>query len=526
MRRVGPVPRRRRFANRFADFWISWAAGHRVLDSQSGQRAYPADFLRAIDLPHDPTRTFTLDSELLIEAAARGYTTVAVPIDAVYGPYARPSHFRNWLDTVRIAGMIARRLLAARLNLPGLVRSLSGGAVVHDSTVELAVAEFRRTPRPRARVRLMAQRPPARPGDPIDAIETPALVVDLDALERNLDALAHAVAAKGLRLRPHAKSHKTPAIAKLQVARGAVGICCQKVDEAVAFVEGGIGDVLVTNEVVAPSKLLRLAQLARQARIGVLVDDARVVAPLAQAARHAGATIDVYVEVDVGAGRCGVGPGDPAATLATQIASEPGLRFAGLHCYHGAAQHLRTPDERRDAIASAAEKTMASKRAVERAGLAVPIVTGAGTGTWEHELASGVWNEMQVGSYIFMDADYGRNTPAEDEQRFEHSLFVVASVMSVPSTSRAICDAGLKAFAFDSGLPVVHGRTDLAYRKASDEHGVLEILAGAAAPGLGERMSLIPGHCDPTVNLYDWIVAFRGRRVEHVWPVAARGALG
>jgi D-serine deaminase-like pyridoxal phosphate-dependent protein len=372
----------------------------------------------------------------------------------------------------------------------------------------------------------MAQRAPATPGDPVDAIETPALVVDLDAMERNLDALARAVAAKGLRLRPHAKSHKTPDIAKLQVARGAVGVCCQKVDEAAAFVEEGIADVLVTNEIVAPSKLARLAGLARHARIGVLVDDARAIAPLGEAARHAGTTIDAYVEVDVGAGRCGVPPGEPAAKLALAIVGERGLRFAGLHCYHGAAQHLRSPQERHDAIASAAGKALASKQAVELAGRSVPIVTGAGTGTWEHELASGVWNELQVGSYVFMDADYARNAPGERETRFEHSLFVLAAVMSVPAPARAICDAGLKAFSFDAGLPVVHGRTDLAYRKASDEHGVLEIAAGAKAPDLGERLWLIPGHCDPTVNLYDWIVAVRGRRVEHLWPVAARGALG
>lgn len=370
------------------------------------------------------------------------------------------------------------------------------------------------------------QRAPASHGDPIDAIETPALVVDLDALERNLDALAREVEAKGLRLRPHAKSHKTPAIAKLQIARGAVGVCCQKVDEAAAFVEDGVADVLVTNEIVAPSKLARLASLAKRARIGVLVDDARAVTPLALAARHAGASIDAYVEVDVGAGRCGVPPGDPAAALALAIARESGLRFAGLHCYHGAAQHLRAPRERRSAIASAAEKAMASKRAVELAGVDVPIVTGAGTGTWEHELASGVWNELQVGSYVFMDADYARNTRDEGERRFEHSLFVLAAVMSVPSTSRAVCDAGLKAFSFDAGLPLVHARADLAYRKASDEHGVLEIAGGARPPALGERIVLVPGHCDPTVNLYDWIVAFRRGRVEHLWPVAARGALG
>lgn len=370
------------------------------------------------------------------------------------------------------------------------------------------------------------QRPPAQPGDPLDAVETPALVVDLDALERNLDALARDVAAKGLRLRPHAKSHKTPDLAKLQVARGAVGVCCQKVDEAAAFVEAGIADVLVTNEVVAPSKLARLAGLAKRARVGVLVDDSRAIVPLGEAARNGGVTIDAYVEVDVGAGRCGVAPGDAAAKLALAIVGERGLRFAGLHCYHGAAQHLRAPAERRDAIASAAEKTLASKRAVEAEGLEVPIVTGAGTGTWEHELASGTWNELQVGSYVFMDADYARNTPGDRERRFDHSLFVLAAVMSVPTATRAICDAGLKAFSFDSGLPLVHGREDLAYRKASDEHGVLEVVGGAKPPALGERVMLVPGHCDPTVNLYDWIVAYRGRQVEQVWAVSARGAVG
>ena len=370
------------------------------------------------------------------------------------------------------------------------------------------------------------QRAPARPGDPVDAVETPALVLDLDVFERNLDTLAHSVAARGLRLRPHAKSHKTPAIAHAQLARGAVGVCCQKVDEAAAFVEAGIADVLVTNEVVAPSKLARLAALARQARIGVLVDDAHAIASLAQAAAHAGVTIDAYVEVDVGAGRCGVPPGEPALELATAIEAHDGLRFAGLHCYQGAAQHLRSPDERRDAIAAAAERTRRTRAIVESAGIAVPIVTGAGTGTWEHEAASGVWNELQAGSYAFMDVDYARNTPGAAELRFGHSLFVLAAVMSVPVSDKAICDAGLKAFSFDSGPPLVHGRGDLVYRKASDEHGVLELAAGAARPALGERVWLVPGHCDPTVNLYDWVVAFRGDRVEHVWPVAARGAVG
>jgi D-serine deaminase-like pyridoxal phosphate-dependent protein len=371
----------------------------------------------------------------------------------------------------------------------------------------------------------MPQRPPARPGDRLDAIETPALVLDLPAFERNLDAMARSVATSGLRLRPHAKSHKCVAIARAQIARGAVGICCQKTDEALAFVAAGIGDVLVTNEVVAPAKLARLAQGARRARIGLLVDDAAGATAASAAAAREGVTLDAYVEVDVGSHRCGVAAED-AGALAARVASLAGLRFAGLHCYHGAAQHLRGPGERSSAIAAAAGVVRAAKASVARAGLDVGIVTGAGTGTWMLERDSGIWNELQPGSYVFMDADYGRNTPADGAIAFEQSLFVIASVMSVPAPGRAVCDAGFKAFAFDSGPPVVRGRDGLVYAKASDEHGVLDVAPGAEPATLGERLRLVPGHCDPTVNLYDWIVAIRDGRVEALWPVDARGALG
>jgi D-serine deaminase-like pyridoxal phosphate-dependent protein len=368
------------------------------------------------------------------------------------------------------------------------------------------------------------QRPPAIPGAPIAAIDTPALVVDLTALERNLDTLATAVAASGLRLRPHAKSHKCPDIARLQVARGAIGICCQKTDEAEAFVAAGIADVLVTNEVIAPAKLARLAQMARRARIGVLCDNMETVPRMSAAALAAAVTLDVYVEVDVGAQRCGVAPGAAAADLAQRIAQAPGLRFAGLHCYHGGAQHLRASAERAAAIAAAANAAVESRTACETRGLAVPVITGAGTGTFEHEMASGVWNELQPGSYVFMDADYDRNTPGPGAPHFDHSLFVLTTIMSTPTPLRAICDAGLKALAFDSGLPLVSARPGATYAKASDEHGVLAIDAAFPAH-LDERLWLIPGHCDPTVNLYDWLVGVRGERVESVWPIA-RGTLG
>ncbi len=369
------------------------------------------------------------------------------------------------------------------------------------------------------------QRPPAKAGDAADDVETPALIVDLDVLEANLARMAQAVGARGLRLRPHAKSHKCPPIAALQVAMGAVGICCQKTDEAAAFVDAGVTDVLVTNEVIAPAKLARLAALAHRARIGVLCDDARAVDVIAAAAAGAGVRIDVYVEVDVGARRCGTAPGAAAADLASRVAGAAGLRFAGLQCYHGAAQHLRAPREREAAIAGATAAAIASRDACLARGLPVPAITGAGTGTFEHEMAGGVYTELQPGSYPFMDADYARNERAPGALAFAQSLFVLTTVMSTPAAGRAICDAGLKSMSFDSGLPLVAGRAGLAYAKASDEHGVLDCDVAQPAAGWGERLRLVPGHCDPTVNLYDWLVGLRGERVECVWPVA-RGTLG
>ena len=370
----------------------------------------------------------------------------------------------------------------------------------------------------------MSQRPPARPGDPIDAIETPALVLDLDAFDANLQAMAGATRDPAVRLRPHAKSHKCPDIAKRQLALGAVGVCCQKTDEALAFIEAGVRDVLVTNEVVGPTKLARLAAAAAVARIGVLADTELGVRLAAEAAAQAGTSLDLYVEVDVGAHRCGVAP-EAAAPLAQSIAAHASLRFAGLHCYHGGAQHLRSDAEREAAIAAAGAVARRARDDVRARGLDCPVVTGAGTGTFVHERDSGVWNELQPGSYVFMDADYGRNVPGGRDVRFAQALFVLASVMSVPAADRAICDAGLKAFSLDSGLPVVHERAGLQYTKASDEHGVLGVDRDARRVDLGERLLIVPGHCDPTVNLYDWIVGLRHARVECVWPIAARGAL-
>jgi D-threonine aldolase len=366
---------------------------------------------------------------------------------------------------------------------------------------------------------------PARVGEPVGHIDTPALIVDLDAFERNLDLMANAVHGAGIALRPHAKSHKCPDIADAQLERGAAGICCQKVGEAEAFVAAGIRDVLITNEIVGAAKLARLAALARVATIGVLADDAANVREIGVAARAAGSTLDVLVEIDVGGARCGVAAGVAAVAIAMAVVRTPPLQFRGIHAYHGAAQHLRTPDARRIASVGAAELARETKAAIEAAGIACPVVTGGGTGTWQHERDSGVYTEIQPGSYIFMDADYNRNALAPDQHHFEQSLYVVATVMSTPMRERAIVDAGLKALAFDSGPPQVYGARGLEFVKASDEHGVIMVAAHGESPHLGDRVWLIPGHCDPTVNLYDWIVGVRDGLVESMWPVAARGAL-
>ncbi len=377
----------------------------------------------------------------------------------------------------------------------------------------------------------MAQHPPARIGDPFTAIDTPALVLDLDVIERNLDAMAAEARRLGVRLRPHGKTHKSPLIAAMQIARGAVGICCQKVAEAEIFVAGGVTDVLVSNEIVGTYKLERLANLARHARIGVCADNAEAVEALAAAANRAGSHIEVYVEIGVGAARCGVEPGAAAVALAEKIAGYPALSFAGLQSYHGTAQHFRLPAERRAAIERAGALTSETVRLLAEAGLQCRTVTGAGTGTYRLEGLSGIWNEIQPGSYIFMDADYARNTRDTDGDgpAFEHALFVLASVMSISET-RAVLDAGHKSLSNDSGFPTLPGKPEVCYERPSDEHGILELAGSSWRPALDEKILLIPGHCDPTVNLYDWYVGVRqsgtpGAYVEALWPVAARGAI-
>ncbi|MCS7101082.1 MAG: DSD1 family PLP-dependent enzyme [Burkholderiaceae bacterium] len=367
---------------------------------------------------------------------------------------------------------------------------------------------------------------PAAPGDRLQDVDTPALILDLDRFETNLARMRDAAAAFHVRLRPHAKSHKCVEIARRQIAAGAVGICCQKIGEAEVFIAAGIGDVLITNEVIGERKLQRLVQLAwryPQARIGVCVDDAEAARRLGALCMAQEARLDVYVDLDVGQNRTGVATAQDAVELARAVVACPRFTFMGLHAYAGSAQHRRGVPERRAAVEAAARKAAQTREALRAADLPCEIVTGGGTGTFIYEASSQIFNEIQPGSYALMDVDYARNEHDASAPRFEHALFILASVMSRRG-DRATLDAGLKAFSTDAGLPAPTF-TGWQVWSVSDEHTVLHRAGEGPSIKLGDKALLVPGHCDPTVNLHDWIVAVRKGTVEAVWPVDARGAV-
>lgn len=353
-------------------------------------------------------------------------------------------------------------------------------------------------------------------------LDTPALVVDLDALERNLDRMAEVARTAGVALRPHVKTHKSVSIARMQLERGAVGVCAQTVSEAEAMVEGGILDVFVANEVVGAGKLRRLARLAREATITVCVDDPGNLDDLGDAVCRAGSSVGVMVEMNTAEYRAGVPPGEPLLRLAKRVDATPSLRFMGIQAYNGVAQHIRDHPSR---LAATERNTALVQESVDLLaghGIRSEVVSGGGTGTYNLEAASEVYNEIQPGTYVFMDADYlfNRDRLGEPFRDFEVSLYVLATVMS-RRPGIAIVDAGLKAISLGNGLPIVQGGGAL-YKRFADEHGVLAPSDGPL-PGLGNQVRLIPVNCDPAVNLYDHLVGVRNGAVDEVWPVDARG---
>ena len=368
---------------------------------------------------------------------------------------------------------------------------------------------------------------PASVGMDQKDIQTPCLVLDLDALERNIKKMGDWAKAHNMRHRVHGKMHKSVDVALLQEKLGgACGVCCQKVSEAEVFARGGIKDVLVSNQVRQPEKIDRLARIPKLgARAICCVDDVANVADLSQAAERHGTEIECLVEIDCGAGRCGVTTTSAVVEIAKAIDAAKGLKFAGLQAYQGAMQHLDDYEERRAKIDIAVAMVKDAVDTLKTEGLDCDIVGGGGTGSYYFEGTSGVYNELPCGSYAFMDADYGRILDKEgkriDQGEWENALFLLTSVMSHAKAEKAIVDAGLKAQSVDSGLPKIYGRDDVEYVKCSDEHGVVadpdQVLS------INEKLWLVPGHCDPTCNVHDWYVGVRAGKVETLWPVSARG---
>lgn len=368
---------------------------------------------------------------------------------------------------------------------------------------------------------------PALPGMDEGDIQTPCLILDLDALERNIRNMGAYAQAHNLALRVHGKMHRSVDIAQLQIEIGdACGVCCQKVSEAQVFARGGIKDILVSNQVRDPLKIDRLARLPKLgARTLCCIDDVENVGELSAAAVRHGTQIECLVEIDCGAGRCGVTTPSAAVEIAQAVHAAKGLKLTGLQAYQGAIQHLHTYGERKAAIDGVIAMVRETVDALGAHGLSCETISGGGTGSYPFESTSGLFTELQCGSYAFMDADYGRlrdkNGERLDQGEWENACFVLTSVMSHTKPDIAVVDAGHKSHAIDSGLPTIFGRDDLEYISCSDEHGVVSDPAGTLR--INDKIKLVPGHCDPTANLHDWYVGVRNGKVETLWPVSARG---
>lgn len=366
-----------------------------------------------------------------------------------------------------------------------------------------------------------------------NTVDTPALLLDLGRVKRNIVKLHGAIALTGAKLRSHGKAHKCPELAKLQIAAGAVGLCCQKVSEAEVFFAHGINNIVVTNQVVGSQKVERLVRLAAAAngqggQVAVCVDHPLQIEQLSRALVGQAFALSIWVELDVGQGRCGVLTEDQLLALARLVCGSPQMHFAGIQAYHGRSQHIRSSDDRHAAVDLMLAKVRSAVSFLERHAdsldITLPIpVSGGGTGSYQSEAASGLYSEIQAGSYLLMDADYQRNHLAAGEARFENALTVLCTVIS-ERPGQIVIDGGLKAFAVDSGLPVALN-AHLEVKAISDEHTVIEVKDRSLHPLIGQKIELIPGHCDPTVNLHREFVVHDDNEIIGRWAIAAQGAL-
>jgi 3-hydroxy-D-aspartate aldolase len=351
----------------------------------------------------------------------------------------------------------------------------------------------------------------------IDDLPTPALVLNLDVLERNLQRMATECKQAHIALRPHTKTHKSPWVAARQIQLGAVGVCAAKVGEAEVMVKSGIDNVLITTEVV-PHVMDRVLHLASMANITVVADSKDMVVELGRRAVARNLELPILADINVGQNRTGTEPGQPALELVQTIVKTRGLRFAGLQAYEGHCQHIFDYEKQRTAAFTAYERIAATKSLIEESGIEVGTVTTAGTGTYRFAIEHGIATEVQPGSYTVMDCVYSR----VERTHFENALWIVCSVVSTNRSEGPVVDAGWKTVSIDGGMPFVKDQPDARYTIAGDEHGKISGLPSPTHPG--DHIWLIPSHCDTTINLYDQYVLIRDDgHVEGTLPIASRG---
>jgi D-serine deaminase-like pyridoxal phosphate-dependent protein len=356
----------------------------------------------------------------------------------------------------------------------------------------------------------------------VDELDTPCLLLDLDAFERNISRMSEYCRSNGVAWRPHAKGHKSKSIARRLVEAGAIGMTCAKLGEAEVMADAGVRDLLIANPLAGPIKMRRLVELARRADPIVLVDHFDHVTALSAAARTGGVSIRVLIEIDVGLRRVGVAPGEPVVQLAQAIAARPGLRCAGIMGYEGHLLTVADPVEKRRRIADTMRLLADSRELLARAGLPCPIVSVAGTGSFQITAEMPGITEIQAGGGMFMDLFYRTKCQVSD---LDYALTILATVTSRPTADRAVMDAGRKTMNMELCMPEVQGRPDLRLKSLSAEHGVIEVSPPGPSPAIGDRLTLIPGYADLTTVLHDRLFACRRGVVEAIWPLEARGRL-
>jgi D-serine deaminase-like pyridoxal phosphate-dependent protein len=362
---------------------------------------------------------------------------------------------------------------------------------------------------------------PALIGAPKATVDTPALLVDLDVMEANMARVLATCRKNGVAWRPHCKGHKSPDIARREVAAGAIGVTCAKLGEAEVMAAAGIRDILIANQVVGATKVERLMALLGKSRVIVAVDSVANVEELARAAAPAGKIAEVVIEVDVGMERAGVAPGGPVLALAKEIAARPGVKLVGLFAWESQATRIADQAEKDRVVQFALAKLATTAKACTDAGHTMGIVSCGGTGTFPYCAQQPGVTEIQVGGAIFSDVHYREHYHTD----FAPALTILATVTSRPNPTRIILDAGRKAMSCDMAMPAPLGLPRIAEIKLSAEHGKIELAAPSDTPRIGDKIELTCGYSDSTVFLHDQIVAIRKGRIEAIWPLLARGKL-